>query len=81
MSRLNANYRLVCRDCFSYLFVLTMFIPLRADAYIGPGVGLTAIGTFVALVLIVILALVGFVWYPAKRAWKRRKAQKSIDNE
>ncbi|MEZ9327553.1 hypothetical protein AB4152_00665 [Vibrio breoganii] len=51
-------------------------MPLKAHAYIGPGVGMTAIGTFLALLLIVILALVGFVWYPAKRAWKRHKADK-----
>ncbi|PMO29511.1 hypothetical protein BCT12_06605 [Vibrio breoganii] len=59
-----------------YLCIIMILMPLKAHAYIGPGVGMTAIGTFLALLLIVILALVGFVWYPAKRAWKRHKADK-----
>lgn len=74
MGNLNATNWLV-------VAAVIMFIPLSVEAYIGPGAGLTAIGTFVALVLIIILALVAFVWYPAKRAWKKRKADKSIDNE
>tara|TARA_Y100001956_G_scaffold32739_1_gene32080 strand:- start:803 stop:1027 length:225 start_codon:yes stop_codon:yes gene_type:complete len=74
MGNLNATKWLVAA-------AVIMFIPLSVEAYIGPGAGLTAIGTFVALVLIIILALVAFVWYPAKRAWKRRKAEKRIDGE
>jgi hypothetical protein len=42
-------------------------MPDVALAYVGPGAGLTAIGTVVALVAAVLLALVGFVWYPLKR--------------
>lgn len=78
MSNLKANKWLLVTGWF---FVAMTLMPLKAEAYIGPGAGLTAIGTFVALVLIIILALVAFVWYPAKRAWKKRKADKSIDNE
>ena len=43
-----------------------------AEAYIGPGAGLTAIGTVVALLGGLLLAVVGFVWYPVKRLLKRR---------
>lgn len=63
------------------LWVAIILMPRMAEAYIGPGAGLTAIGTFVALLLIIILALVGFVWYPLKRAWKRKKAEKRVDDE
>jgi hypothetical protein len=45
-----------------------------AFAYLGPGVGLSAIGAFLALVLGVILAFVGFIWYPVKRLLRKRKA-------
>ena len=38
-----------------------------ALAYVGPGAGLSAIGTLVAVVGAVLLAIVGFVWYPVKR--------------
>lgn len=47
--------------------------PQMALAYIGPGAGLSAIGTLVALVGAVLLAIVGFVWYPVKRLLKGRK--------
>jgi hypothetical protein len=42
-----------------------------ALAYIGPGAGLSAIGTALALVATVCLAVVGFLWYPAKRLSRR----------
>jgi hypothetical protein len=41
--------------------------PAPADAYIGPGAGISVIGTAVAFVGAVVFALVGFVWYPLKR--------------
>ncbi|MCF2870440.1 hypothetical protein L0664_05115 [Octadecabacter sp. G9-8] len=42
-------------------------LPVTAQAYVGPGAGLTAIGTMLALFAALILAVVGFVWYPIKR--------------
>lgn len=53
---------------------LALSYPAVAHAYVGPGAGLTAIGTLVALVLALLLAVVGFVWYPIKRLRQRRKA-------
>lgn len=47
-----------------------------ALAYIGPGAGISAIGSLVALLATVALALVGFVWYPLKRL-RRRMRQKA----
>jgi hypothetical protein len=38
-----------------------------ADAYIGPGAGLSVVGTAVAFVGALVFAIVGFVWYPLKR--------------
>jgi hypothetical protein len=40
---------------------------LPAAAYIGPGAGLTAIGTALAVLGALLLLAVGFVWYPLKR--------------
>jgi hypothetical protein len=42
-----------------------------AAAYIGPGAGLSAIGAALALVAAVGLAVLGFLWYPAKRLTRR----------
>jgi uncharacterized membrane protein YidH (DUF202 family) len=50
----------------------TLVLPDPALAYVGPGAGLTAIGTVLALLGALCLALVGFVWYPVKRLMRRR---------
>ena len=47
-----------------------------AESYIGPGAGLTAIGTVLALIGAVILALFGFLWYPIKRLLARLRARR-----
>jgi hypothetical protein len=52
------------------LFILAL--PLPAAAYIGPGAGLSAIGSLVALVGAFFLLLAGFVWYPVKRLLRGR---------
>ena len=58
------------------IFVLAWLIPNAAHAYIGPGAGISAIGSLLALIAAVLLAIVGFVWYPVKRIMKnRRKAR------
>ncbi len=49
-----------------------------AFAYLGPGVGLTAIGAFLALIVGVIVAFFGFIWYPVKRLLRKGKADKRI---
>jgi hypothetical protein len=36
-------------------------------AYVGPGLGLGAIGAFFGIVFAVFLAIVGLFWYPLKR--------------
>jgi uncharacterized membrane protein len=46
-------------------------VPQLAHAYIGPGAGLSAIGTLVALIGAILLAIVGFVWYPLKRLLRK----------
>ena len=52
---------------------LVFQIPNTAFAYLGPGAGLSAIGTVAALIFAVLLAVVGFVWYPIKRLLRKRR--------
>ncbi len=47
--------------------------PAIALAYVGPGTGITAIGTVIALLGAILLAIVGFVWYPVKRLRARMR--------
>ncbi len=63
------------------LFAFSMLvIPGYALAYIGPGAGLTAIGTVIALIAAFFLAIVGFVWYPVKRLLRKNKSSPSKEN-
>jgi len=62
--------------------MLVVMFSSSAEAYIGPGAGLSAIGTIVALIGAVFLMIAGFVWYPIKRIFRKRtrarpKAQES----
>lgn len=50
---------------------LTLFCAGPAAAYVGPGAGLSAIGVLAALLGTVALAIVGFVWYPLKRLFRK----------
>ncbi len=62
---------------------LLIATPHLAYAYIGPGAGITAIGTVIALIGAILLAIVGFVWYPVKRlrAKLREKKQAKKDGQ
>lgn len=60
----------LCRAVVVFLAAALTAQP--AFAYVGPGAGLTAIGTMVAVVAAILLALVGFVWYPLKRFMRRK---------
>jgi hypothetical protein len=57
------------------LILLGFFLASPAHAYIGPGVGLSAIGTVIAFIAGMLMLIVGFVWYPFKRLYKRVTAK------
>jgi hypothetical protein len=58
--------------CLVALAVATLALaPEAALAYVGPGAGLTALGTIFAFLGAIFLAVVGFVWYPVKRMLRR----------
>jgi hypothetical protein len=56
---------------------LSMVAP--AEAYIGPGAGISIIGTVIAFVAAVVFAVVGFVWYPVKRLRAAMRAKREND--
>lgn len=49
------------------LTLLFLMPPQSAMAYVGPGLGLGAVGAILGVVLSVILAVFAIVWYPIKR--------------
>lgn len=58
---------------------LLLALASPAFAYVGPGAGLTAIGAALAFVGAILLAVVGFVWYPLKRLLLARTSRKVSD--
>ena len=59
------------------VLAVTSVLALPASAYVGPGAGLTAIGSFLVLIGTIALMIVGFIWYPVKRMLRSKKATKS----
>jgi hypothetical protein len=51
-----------------------------AFAYLGPGVGLSAIGAFLALIVGVVVAFFGFIWYPLRRLLRRTSTATASSN-
>ena len=48
-------------------------------AYVGPGAGLSALGSLFALLAAVVVAIFGFLWYPIKRLLVRRRGPAQAD--
>lgn len=62
--------------CVFVVALLLLAAPSPAWAYVGPGSGLTAIGAALAFVGGILLAIVGFVWYPIKRILNLGRSRK-----
>ncbi len=48
-----------------------------AAAYIGPGLGLGAIGAILGSIAAVLMVIAGLVWYPAKIMLRKMRAKKT----
>ena len=60
------------------VLVLVWLLPEPPVGYIGPGAGLAAIGTLLAVFAGMIVAVFGFVWYPIKRLRRKMKAKDDV---
>jgi hypothetical protein len=63
------------------VIALLLAVPQVAVAYIGPGAGIAAIGTVLALIAGILLAIVAFIWYPIKRLLAKIKKKKMTNKE
>ena len=63
-------------NLFISAFLLVIFLPSPALAYVGPGAGIAAIGAFIAIFVAIIAAIFGFAYYPIKRFLRKRKELK-----
>jgi len=60
---------------------LIVFASANANAYVGPGLGLGVLGVLLGGIAAVLLAVVGIVWYPAKRLLKKSRAARNEADE
>jgi hypothetical protein len=58
-----------------------LFTPLPALAYVGPGLGLGAVGAILGILFSVFLAILGVFWYPLKRLLGRLRKMTRKKNE
>ena len=63
--------------CGFVAVTLLAFNAAPALAYMGPGLGLGAIGTALGVLAALLLALLSIVWYPMKRLLRRMRADKT----
>lgn len=59
--------------------VAALLLPQVTFAYVGPGAGLTAIGTVLAVIGAILLGIFGFIWYPIKRFLRRNKPVEDVE--
>lgn len=67
-----------------YLAILLLAGAQPAMAYVGPGLGLGAIGAILGVGLSVLLAIFAVVWYPVKRLLglgKKTKVKPALDKK
>ena len=54
--------------------LLVVAVSSPVQAYLGPGGVISGLGSFLALLAAVAVAIVGFLWFPIKRLIKRNRA-------
>ena len=53
--------------------VLILGQPTTALAYVGPGAGLSIIGSLLAFFAAIVVGIFGFLWFPIRRFLRKRK--------
>lgn len=64
---------------FALMIVFVILFPIEVYAYVGPGLGLGAIGAILGILFAVFLGLFSLIWYPVKRLFtKKRQDEGSV---
>lgn len=62
------------------LMITVAFVPGVAHAYVGPGAGLGMIGSLIAVVGAILVALLGLVMFPISLLRKRRRQRAASES-
>ena len=57
----------------TFMLVLILGQPATAFAYVGPGAGLSIIGSLLAFLAAIVVGIFGFLWFPIRRFLRKRK--------
>lgn len=63
----------------SILVGALLVYPMVGAAYVGPGLGVGAIGVIVGVVGSIFLAVFAVLWYPFKRLMRRRRQKNAME--
>lgn len=56
--------------------LLILGLPGTSFAYVGPGAGLSIIGSLLAFLAAIVVGIFGFLWFPIRRLLRKRKLAK-----
>jgi membrane protein implicated in regulation of membrane protease activity len=65
------NWLIIIAVCILLIF------PVSVMAYLGPGAAVSSIGALLAAIAGIIVAILGFLWYPIRRLIRRLKKKSS----
>ena len=74
ISKLDVPLKTICLA----LWMVVILTP-AAEAYIGPGAGISMLGALLGVAFAVLLAIGGVLYLPVRAVMKRRKAQSTGD--
>jgi hypothetical protein len=57
-------------------FLVLLAVSLDALAYVGPGLGVGALAAVLGVVAGILMLVVGVVWYPLKRLYRRYRERR-----
>lgn len=67
------------RDVF--LAMAIVLVPSQVLAYVGPGAGLSIIGSLLAFIAVIFVGIFGFLWFPIRRLLRKRKQSSAQSSE
>ena len=53
-----------------------ILLPASLQAYVGPGSGLSSIGSVLGFLLLIVLLAVGILWYPLKKLFNAVRSKR-----
>lgn len=63
------------------LLLAALLLPAEAQAYVGPGLGLGALGAIAGVIFSILLAIMAVFWYPIKRMFGLGKKKPTANED